>query len=319
MGVNGRFVDESQQMVKLGKRSWKTHLLKPLSWTPNSKAKQANTCWVQLSGHQGSLISNGKGSVLKRYCQSEAQCLLQLQLDILRSFVPKYQGEKLLDGERYVKMQDLLYNFKSPSIMDCKIGQRTFSESEVIGDSSENIRKDLYLKMMSTSPNAPTEREHREKGVSKVRYLQWRDTISSTAEYGFRIEAIKTFGESTRKDFQHTHTWNEIINHFKLFIQHRKIIAQNYLIRLLKLRTILEVSDFFAKHEFIGSSLLFVHDQSGYANIWLIDFAKIASPSNNQIRVNHRSVWKPGNYEDGYLIGIDNLVKLFEEIIHECQ
>ncbi|RTG84285.1 1D-myo-inositol-triphosphate 3-kinase [Schistosoma bovis] len=166
-------------------------------------------------------------------------------------------------------MQDLLYNFKSPSIMDCKIGQRTFSESEVIGDSSENIRK--------------------------------------------------TFGESTRKDFQHTHTWNEIINHFKLFIQHRKIIAQNYLIRLLKLRTILEVSDFFAKHEFIGSSLLFVHDQSGYANIWLIDFAKIASPSNNQIRVNHRSVWKPGNYEDGYLIGIDNLVKLFEEIIHECQ
>ncbi|CAH8477481.1 unnamed protein product [Schistosoma bovis] len=193
MGVNGRFVDESQQMVKLGKRSWKTHLLKPLSWTPNSKAKQSNTCWVQLSGHQGSLISNGKGSVLKRYCQSEAQCLLQLQLDILRSFVPKYQGEKLLDGERYVKMQDLLYNFKSPSIMDCKIGQRTFSESEVIGDSSENIRKDLYLKMMSTSPNAPTEREHREKGVSKVRYLQWRDTISSTAEYGFRIEAIKRF------------------------------------------------------------------------------------------------------------------------------
>ncbi|VDP80818.1 unnamed protein product [Schistosoma mattheei] len=70
---------------------------------------------------------------------------------------------------------------------------------------------------------------------------------------------------------------------------------------------------------FIGSSLLFVHDQSGYANIWLIDFAKIASPSNNQIRVNHRSVWKSGNYEDGYLIGIDNLVKLFEEIIHECQ
>ncbi|VDP40321.1 unnamed protein product [Schistosoma margrebowiei] len=75
------------------------------------------------------------------------------------------------------------------------------------------------------------------------------------------------------------------------------------------------------RHEkaFIGSSLLFVHDQSGYANIWLIDFAKIASPSNNQIRVNHRSVWKFGNYEDGYLIGIDNLVKLFEEIIHECQ
>ncbi|TNN19872.1 Inositol-trisphosphate 3-kinase B isoform 1 [Schistosoma japonicum] len=307
-------------MVKLGKISWKTHLLKPLSWTPIIKGKQKNSCWVQLSGHEGSLISNGKGSVLKRYSQCEAECLLQLQLDILRSFVPKYQGEKMLDGERYLKMQDLLCNFKSPSVMDCKIGQRTYSESEVIADSSENFRKDLYLKMISTSPNVPTEREHREKGVSKLRYLQWRDTISSTAEFGFRIEAIKLPSESTRRDFQHTRKWDEIINHCKLFIQSRKIIAQNYLLRLLKLRTILEVSDFFAKHEFIGSSLLFVHDESGYANIWLIDFAKVTSPSplDHKIRVNHRSKWQCGNYEDGYLIGIDNLVKLFEEIIHEC-
>ncbi|VDP95453.1 unnamed protein product [Trichobilharzia regenti] len=87
-------------------------------------------------------------------------------------------------------MQDLLYNFKSPSVMDCKIGQRTYLESEVSVDGT-NVRKDLYLKMISTSPSAPTDKEHQDKGVSKIRYLQWRDSISSTAEFGFRIEAIK--------------------------------------------------------------------------------------------------------------------------------
>ncbi|CAH8480689.1 unnamed protein product [Heterobilharzia americana] len=321
MGINASSVKQSPEMGKLGKKRWKTYLLQPLSWPSNAKVTQKNTSWVQLSGHKGSLISNGKGSVLKRYCHCEAQCLLQLQSDTLRSFVPKYQGEKLLDGERFLRMQDLLYNFKTPSVMDCKIGQRTYSESEVSadGDLSTNIRKDLYLKMISTSPDAPTEKEHHEKGVSKLRYLQWRDSISSTTEFGFRIEAIKNYGECTRRDFQHTCAWNELTRHIKIFVKSRKLIAQNYLIRLLQLRTTLEISEFFASHEFIGSSLLFVHDESGYANVWLIDFAKIACPSDNRLRLNHRSQWHYGNHEDGYLIGIDNLVKLLEEIIPECQ
>ncbi|CAH8830283.1 unnamed protein product [Trichobilharzia szidati] len=317
MGLNASSTTESTEMVKLGKKSWRKYLLKPLSKPLDARAKQ-NVSWVQLSGHEGSLISNGKGSVLKRYSQCEAQCLLQLQSDVLRSFVPQYQGEKLLNGERYLKMQDLLYNFKSPSVMDCKIGQRTYLESEVSVDGT-NIRKDLYLKMISTSPSAPTDKEHQDKGVSKIRYLQWRDSISSTAEFGFRIEAIKTYGECTRRNFQHTCTWDELTTYFKIFIKSRKTIAQMYLTRLLKLRIALEASEFFARHEFIGSSLLFVHDESGYANVWLIDFAKIFSLCDSQIRLNHRSAWHFGNHEDGYLTGIDNLIRLFEEITPMCQ
>ncbi|VDQ04819.1 unnamed protein product [Trichobilharzia regenti] len=72
---------------------------------------------------------------------------------------------------------------------------------------------------------------------------------------------------------------------------------------------------FFCILQFIGSSLLFVHDESGYANVWLIDFAKIFSLCDSQIRLNHRSAWHFGNHEDGYLTGIDNLIRLFEEII----
>lgn len=62
----------------------------------------------------------------------------------------------------------------------------------------------------------------------------------------------------------------------------------------------------------IGSSLLFVHD-SKKATIGIIDFGKTRTLPNH-IQINHKSEWIDGNHEDGYLIGIDNLIEIFEEI-----
>lgn len=78
------------------------------------------------------------------------------------------------------------------------------------------------------------------------------------------------------------------------------------------IRATLECSDFFRSHEVIGSSLLFVHDRK-LANVWLIDFAKTVLLPENHF-VDHSSTWKVGNHEDGYLIGINNLIDLFSEL-----
>lgn len=78
------------------------------------------------------------------------------------------------------------------------------------------------------------------------------------------------------------------------------------------IRATLAVSEFFQTHEVIGSSLLFVHDQA-HASVWLIDFAKtVALPP--QMSIDHYSAWKVGNHEDGYLIGINNLIDIFVEL-----
>lgn len=78
----------------------------------------------------------------------------------------------------------------------------------------------------------------------------------------------------------------------------------------------MECSDFFHSHEVIGSSLLFVHDRTS-ASIWLIDFAKTVELPHD-VMIDHNSAWTVGNHEDGYLIGINNIIDIFEELLQEA-
>lgn len=89
----------------------------------------------------------------------------------------------------YLQLQDLLSDFNQPCVMDCKVGVRTYLEEELSkAKEKPKLRKDMYEKMIQIDLAAPNEEEHRAKGVTKPRYMVWRETISSTATLGFRIE-----------------------------------------------------------------------------------------------------------------------------------
>ncbi len=65
-------------------------------------------------------------------------------------------------------MQDLLYDFDNPSIMDIKIGTRSFIEDEC---SNNELRNYLYMKIMRISPDLLTEEERCLKAITKRRYI----------------------------------------------------------------------------------------------------------------------------------------------------
>ena len=195
--------------------------------------------------------------------------------------------------------------------MDCKIGIRTYLEDELAkAREKPKLRKDMYEKMVAVDPNAPTEEEHRLKGVTKPRYMVWRETISSTATLGFRIEGIKKDGNSS-KDFKTTSTKDQVVECFSNFLQDSPHALPMYLKRLEQIREALDHSKFFACHELIGSSLLFVHDDVR-ANVWLIDFGKTV-PVPENLQIDHKSAWEVGNHEDGYMIGLDCIVTIFKQ------
>ncbi|RVE49410.1 hypothetical protein evm_005922 [Chilo suppressalis] len=290
-----------------------------VQWTPFFQTyKKQRYPWIQLAGHQGNFKAGpDQGTILKKLCPQEETCFKLLMKDVLRPFVPEYKGQVTSeDGELYLQLQDLLSNFDSPCVMDCKIGVRTYLEEELAkAKEKTKLRKDMYEKMIQIDPKAPTEEEHRSKGVTKPRYMIWRETISSTATLGFRIEGVKKADGTSSKDFKTTKTREQIVESFKEFTNNFPNSVPKYLERLRNIRVTLQESHFFRTHELIGSSLLFVHDKRR-ASIWMIDFAKTVSVPES-VNIDHNTVWKVGNHEDGYLIGIDNLISIFETITKE--
>lgn len=120
-------------------------------WSPFVVSFKKRYPWVQLAGHagkhehslpgtcivvssvcnlnpmsppQGNFQAGEYGRLLKKYCECEQLCLQKLMKDTLRPYVPGYYGVVQRDEQDYNLMDDLLADFDSPSIMDCKMGSR---------------------------------------------------------------------------------------------------------------------------------------------------------------------------------------------------
>uniref|UniRef100_A0A3P9JJF9 Kinase n=1 Tax=Oryzias latipes TaxID=8090 RepID=A0A3P9JJF9_ORYLA len=291
-------------------RSWRTYLTM-MHW---SLSRQSS--WVQLAGHQGNFQLSKGGEVLKLYSEGEAKCLDSLMRDPLRPFVPQYHGLVTRGDHCYIRLEDLLNGLRRPLIMDCKMGVRTYQEEELIKVSTKpNLRGDMYQKMVKVDPSALSEEEHKRRGVTKWRYLQWRDMTTSTSTLGFRIEGLMMEDGSVQRDFRRIQTLAQVTEALLYFTRSHLQTLEAYHSRLLALGDALKNSAFFRKHEVIGSSLLFAHDHSK-ASVWMIDFGK-TTPLPESMELQHNVPWVEGSREDGYLIGLTSLIASLGQAINK--
>ncbi|KAM8715101.1 hypothetical protein ACLKA7_002187 [Drosophila subpalustris] len=269
--------------------------------------------WMQLSGHPESIVPTTTGIVRKRIAGIEDSEVLAYQLisqePKTSQIVPAYLGLRELQSQHYIELQDLLAGFKDPCVMDIKLGSRTFLESEV---SNKTLRPDLYQKMIAVDPSAPTQAEHEAQAITKLRYMLFRESLSSSHSKGFRIEALRLRGRAPLKDLKTCRSSEQISQTIEQFLAARRSVQKELLKRLKHMRLVIEQSPFFNRHEIIGSSIFIVYDDHR-VGAWLIDFAK-SRQLPPQLRVDHRSPWAPGNREEGLLRGMDELIHAFEEV-----
>uniref|UniRef100_H3D045 Kinase n=1 Tax=Tetraodon nigroviridis TaxID=99883 RepID=H3D045_TETNG len=303
---------KAKKKPKTQHKSWKK-IKNMVHWSPFVMSFKKKYPWIQLAGHAGSFKAGANGRILKKHCECEQRCLSLLMRDVLRQYVPGYHGDVEKDGQKYNQMEDLLAEFDFPCVMDCKMGVRTYLEEELTARKKPSPRPDMYQKMIEVDPGTPTPEENLQKVVTKPRYMQWRETISSTATLGFRIEGVKMEDGTVNRDFKKTKTREQVTAAFQDFVKGNKDVLKCYLSRLEEIRDTLETSPFFKAHEVIGSSLLFVHDSTGRAKVWMIDFGK-TTPLPDGEELTHRKEWVEGNREDGYLFGLDSLVDIISSM-----
>jgi len=288
-------------------------------------------------GHVNNFKKTKHGTLHKLTDDTEMHMYEALHGSTASAFLPKLIAHRPATGKQRVvmEMEDLTHGLKEPCLMDCKMGTRTYAE--ITSDSDRLPRKDLLEKLLKVSPDAASEEEKAAGGVSKERYLRFRDEASSTRTLGFRVDAVQ-LNEGcdhsdipTLQELRLVATREQVRETLAKYLQRRRTLLTSFLGQLRELRTTLEGCDVFNQHSFIRTSLLFVYDgATNDTTIRMIDLARATPIAKDEAavdigggdvevvrprRLSHRATWVPGSKEDGYLTGVDNMIDIFETLL----
>eukprot|EP00321_Phaeocystis_globosa_P018136 CAMPEP_0118813098 /NCGR_PEP_ID=MMETSP1162-20130426/2711_1 /TAXON_ID=33656 /ORGANISM="Phaeocystis Sp, Strain CCMP2710" /LENGTH=577 /DNA_ID=CAMNT_0006742863 /DNA_START=236 /DNA_END=1969 /DNA_ORIENTATION=+ len=178
------------------------------------------------------------------------------------------------------------------------------------------LRADLLDKMVRVDPDAPTDLERRLGGVSKFRYMRFREEASTSTKLGFRIDGVRLADEvegtvPTAQALKQAADEGAVVGMLRDYCQGRCRLLRSFARQCDELRKAFEADDVAAHHAFIRSSLLLVYsDVTNETSVHMIDFAR---SYRTEQRLSHRADWQPGNHEDGFLTGLDNLVRILKE------
>lgn len=258
--------------------------------------------------HQSFFTDPNDGTILKKNVTdgdvSEGQVLQRMMNQNISGLIPKFYELVQHNKVEFIKMENLTRHYKAPAIMDVKLGSRTY----LFYEANNRLRNDLYKKMIKIDDQAPNEQERDQESISKYRYLEFRDSSTTSKKQAYRIEGFRrTSGEKFDK-FQLSRIADAATarKFFELFVRSSALpVAETcakIISRLKYIKARAQSSPFFLSNLFIGTSLLFIIDVDGAFDIRLIDFAKVREFNATKEDAEPNCEW---------FRGLDNLIREF--------
>lgn len=275
--------------------------------------------WKQLAGHNGDFLKDENPTwILKRAVEPEEVALTEAMNEATMSkCVVEYKGPMLKGGVRYLMLHNLLVGHVDPNILDLKMGQRTYLTFDTKLDKP---RTDLLAKMVKIDPSAPTADEQK-VGITKRRYMRFRESRSTTVSHGFRVEACHLSdhlsdveGPAFSKYTKEGQTEQQTLDLLRQACRLRREIQLKVVANLKLLYIRLSQSDYFAEHEIVGSSILVVIGKLGTVTTTMLDFGKtVRSKHRLSHDISITEIEDRNCQEDGYLVGLKNLTQMFAD------
>ncbi|GAB1225093.1 hypothetical protein ENUP19_0241G0028 [Entamoeba nuttalli] len=247
--------------------------------------------WVQAGGHGGPQQLHPDGKYLLKPCLSHRERDFYLHIKDDKEWtgtgiIPKFYGVELHEfgfGElEFIRMENLMYQYKRPFVLDLKIGTQTWDPETA----SSKMKKRLVVDSTSTTTSLGVRFSGMERNVGEEkpilysRYLCTHEvnTRDSLKEY---IKLFFNDGKKYRK---------ELVPYF--------ISQLDKMIEVMKKR----------EYKMFSSSVLFVYDSTTTLedkkyNCKMIDFAHNWILTEEECTV-----------EDGFLFGLNNLKSILEDI-----
>lgn len=207
-------------------------------------------CMLQAGGHPNTFKrdeEDPRGILVKEGTAHEKAIYEALQSETLREFTPRYHGHMENGALTLLRLGDETAKCRRPCVMDIKLGTRTFVESEV---EKLEPRRDLAVKIKAIDPDALTADEA-EHGVTKLRYMQFRDATSSSATLGFRVEGIRV-EQKSYAECKQLRTPQQLVAALSWYVSGREALRRALLEQLLALREACEHSEWLFGHELVS-------------------------------------------------------------------
>ena len=182
--------------------------------------------WIQITGHADGFIpfdENRKvAKAMKANDRSEFHNYSLIdETDTILQFLPPFHGllttqeraiinleRSTCNGEWFV-LTNVLIGYRDPVVIDIKMGKATCGMRQF--NVKMTRRNDLFRKFLELGfpYNLLTQEEKEEQAITKFRYAELRDLLSTSSKFGFRVEAMNTgwirffvghFGNSERRN-----------------------------------------------------------------------------------------------------------------------